>query len=103
MKLYLAGPMTGRPQHNYPTFHAEAAALRELGYEVVNPAEHYTTPEGVRWEDAMRLALRALLDCDAIVLLPGWARSRGALLETDVARQLGMKLYEAGTLFQLEQ
>lgn len=39
-RIYLAGPMTGLPEHNFPAFHAEAARLRGLGYHVENPAEH---------------------------------------------------------------
>ena len=38
----------------------------------------------------MRLGLRGLLDCDEIVMLPGWERSRGARLEHLVAVELGM-------------
>ncbi|RCI66099.1 DUF4406 domain-containing protein, partial [Pseudomonas aeruginosa] len=26
-RIYLAGPMTGLPEHNFPAFHAEAARL----------------------------------------------------------------------------
>lgn len=37
-RLYLSGPMTGKPALNFPAFHAEAARLLALGYEVVNPA-----------------------------------------------------------------
>lgn len=39
-RIYLAGPMTGLPEFNYPAFHAEAARLRGLGYQVENPADH---------------------------------------------------------------
>ena len=39
-RIYLAGPMTGLPEFNYPAFHAEAARLRQLGYHVENPAEN---------------------------------------------------------------
>ncbi|MCY1527250.1 hypothetical protein D9M68_623110 [compost metagenome] len=39
-RIYLAGPMTGLPEFNYPAFHAEAARLRALGYQVENPAEN---------------------------------------------------------------
>ena len=38
MKLYLAGPMTGIKDLNFPAFHAEASRLRALGHIVVNPA-----------------------------------------------------------------
>ena len=37
--IYIAGPMTGLPDLNFPTFHTEAARLRSLGHEVINPAE----------------------------------------------------------------
>lgn len=43
---YLAGPMTGLPDLNFPTFHARAAELRALGHEVVNPAELAGDDEG---------------------------------------------------------
>ncbi|HIE1896019.1 DUF4406 domain-containing protein [Pseudomonas aeruginosa] len=32
--IYLAGPMTGLPEHNFPAFHAEGARLRGLGCEI---------------------------------------------------------------------
>ena len=37
MKIYIAGPMSGLPEMNYPAFFAEATRLRGLGYEVINP------------------------------------------------------------------
>lgn len=42
---------------------------------------------------AMRSDLRALLDCDAIYMLPGWSRSRGARLEARVARACGLRIF----------
>lgn len=44
--LYIAGPMSGIPQFNFPAFIAAAAALRALGYTIISPAE--TDPEDVR-------------------------------------------------------
>jgi hypothetical protein len=41
-RLYLAGPMTGIEDFNYPAFNAMAERLRAAGYEVKNPADHGT-------------------------------------------------------------
>lgn len=88
-RIYLAGPMTGLPDFNYPAFHAEAARLRALGYDVANPAENPPSACGT-WAGYMRLAIPLLCRCDAICLLPGWASSRGASIEHALAVHLGM-------------
>ena len=88
MRCYLSGPMTGLPEMNYPAFHAEAARLRELGYIIENPAEN---PAQSSWTAYMRLAIRQMLTCDKVALLPGWKRSRGALIEHWIAIALGMR------------
>nr|WP_258197601.1 DUF4406 domain-containing protein [Pseudomonas aeruginosa] len=93
-RIYLAGPMTGLPEHNFPAFHAEAARLRSLGYQVENPAEHGEIP-GFEWADYLRLDLQKLLTCQAIALLPGWMDSKGARLEFTVATNLGMRALHA--------
>ena len=35
-RIYIAGPMTGLPDFNYPAFNAAAARMRALGFEVEN-------------------------------------------------------------------
>ena len=96
MILYIAGPMTGYPGHNYPAFHAAADSLRVAGYSVLNPAEpviaeRMPDAESVPWEWWMRRALRLLLDADGVALLPGWHESRGARIEHELAINLGME------------
>jgi nucleoside 2-deoxyribosyltransferase len=101
MKFYLAGPMSGMPDHNYPTFARVQRALQELGFEVISPhnLNAWAPAALARGEDeptvrraCMRTDLRALLDCDGIFLLDGWERSRGAKIELDLALGLGLEV-----------
>jgi hypothetical protein len=94
MATYIAGPMTGYPEFNYPAFAAAAAELRAQGIDVRSPHENDDGSTGKPWDFYMRLALRMMLDCDEVLLLPGWEESRGARLERYVAEQLGMKVSE---------
>lgn len=86
-RIYIAGPMTGLPDLNYPAFHAEAARLRAIGFRVENPAENQQQCD---WQSYMRVAIAQLVKCDAIALLPGWQSSRGALIENGLAVSLGI-------------
>lgn len=97
LKIYIAGPMTGLPEFNYPAFHTAAAQLRALGHEVFNPAEN-PAPACGTWEGYMRLALAQLVQCDAIALLPGWETSRGAKIEASLAADLGMIAKNLGVM-----
>lgn len=88
-RLYLAGPMTGHEDFNYPAFNAEAARLRAIGFHVENPAENKA--QGT-WQAYMRDAVRQLMTCDAVALLDGWKKSRGALIENGIAASLGIQV-----------
>lgn len=90
-RTYIAGPMTGYPDFNYPAFNAAAAQLRAAGIAAINPADHGVVP-GAVWEDHLRSDLAQLATCESIYFLPGWSKSRGALLEHHVATSLGMTL-----------
>jgi len=88
-RVYIAGPMSGLPELNFPAFHREAAHYRAQGLEVVNPAEINEDPSA-GWNECMRADIRELVTCDAIAMLPGWEKSRGASLEHYIARQLDL-------------
>lgn len=92
-RVYVAGPMNGLPDLNFPAFHAATAQLRAGGVRAVNPAEINAAAAG-QWVDCMRADLKQLVDCDAIVLLPGWEKSKGATLEHTVAVALGLRVYQ---------
>ncbi|MET0887683.1 MAG: DUF4406 domain-containing protein [Mycetocola sp.] len=91
--VYVAGPMTGLPDYNYPAFNEAAAQLTAAGYSTLNPVDSEKhNPSGVKqtWDWYMRHALRMVTNADGIALLPGWAQSEGASLEVQVARRLGL-------------
>ena len=93
--VYIAGPMTGYPQFNYPAFNAAAQSLRDAGYDTLNPVDseqHNDTGTPQTWDWYMRHALRMVLDADGIACLPGWESSKGASLEVTVASALGVKV-----------
>ena len=83
--------MSGLPDLNYPAFHAKAAELRAAGHHVENPAENPAPPCG-SWQGYMRLAIAQLVTCDAIHLLPGWEKSRGARVEFNLANELSLRI-----------
>ena len=101
MKYYLAGPMTGIPQFNFPAFDSAARHLRLLGYQIVTPSEldspaeraaALASKDGIEsdtemtWGDFLARDVKLLADeCDAIIMLQGWRNSRGACLELFVA------------------
>lgn len=101
MKIYLAGPMTGLPEFNFPAFDRFADILSAAGYEVVNPAQMdrdvgfdptstVVSKEFLR--DALRRDLSAICECDGIAMLPGWEKSGGARVEWTLACHLGLKV-----------
>ena len=112
MKVYLAGPMRGIPEFNFPAFFAAAAKLRAEGHSVFNPAERDAASHGDKvWKGNMtgdlkeankqgfnlREALRddthyICMEADAIALLPGWEKSSGATAERALGVALGHKL-----------
>lgn len=101
MKLYLAGPMTGFDEFNYPAFNAAAARLREAGHDVINPAENDGGEYGKEWSYYMRLDMHHVLNVEGVAVLPGWEASRGARLEVIVAVSLGLPIFDARTLVEI--
>lgn len=102
MRIYLSGPMSGLPGHNYEAFAEAAHWLRQHFCEnVVSPHELIPQPcDGCfdkskehSWHEHMRADIACLLRCDTIVLLPGWPSSRGARLELTIAMELGFKVF----------
>lgn len=94
MHVYLSGPVSGLPDNNYPAFHAAEEQLRANGMRVLNPAR-IPGDDSWSWERWMKAALTMQMQADAIYMLPGWQKSRGAQLEHQVATATGMRIYGA--------
>jgi len=110
--LYLAGPMRGIAFYNFPMFDRVAAALRDVGYEVINPADEdrkednfdptlepkFANPAycvvqpGMDFSKIIRRCFEAVMRCDEIVLLPGWENSVGAIAELFIAVWSGKRI-----------
>jgi hypothetical protein len=100
MKIFISGPMTGYENWNFPAFNEAAERFHEAGYQVINPAKFYESIDmtPIQWEEAMRQAIKLMVDCDAIAMLPGWRKSKGARIEAAIAYQLGFKFFDAETM-----
>lgn len=90
MKIYLAGPMAGMPEDNYPEFNKAAAWLRSKGHMVFNPAELEQTSYDIKNNDQLRKIMAKefafiCLESECIALLPGWENSKGAFAEWALA------------------
>lgn len=101
--IYIAGPMRGYAEHNFPAFNAAAARFRAAGWQVQNPVEigeallGNGNPE-IPGGEYLRADVRAIADCTAIALLPGWERSTGARCEVALAITIGHAFYDAETM-----
>jgi hypothetical protein len=107
VKVYISGAITGLPLSvARDRFAAAAASLAAQGNDVVNPFDVPPHPEcacpdaaggdgagsGHEWGCYLRGDLAAMLNCDAILMLPGWEASHGARLELAVASAVGLKV-----------
>jgi len=108
VKIYIAGPIFVKPDSNRKAFASMKAFLVSRGYEVVSPWDLDASHEGECRESTvagmggghtaacyMRSDIRALIECDAVVFLPGWEKSSGSFVEFVITRTLGLKMYFA--------
>ena len=111
IKHYLAGPMTGYPHFNFTAFEEAAVCLRELGYIIISPAELDNDelakaakaskkgliedlPTTETWGEILARDVRIIADeCDGIIFLPHWFKSKGATLEAVVGLLCGHEFY----------
>ena len=91
MKIYIAGPMTGKPNWNIEAFSAAERTLSAMGHTVLNPAAHtpQCRPEDIAHVQYMKIALAMVEAVDMVLLLDGWEKSKGACAEYNYAIKNG--------------
>lgn len=107
-RIYIAGPMRGRPRWNFPAFDEARDHLASIGWDPINPADMDRKAHGPDIEFATELPpgfvrealsrdFAALATCDAIFMLAGWESSAGAKAELAFAQAAGLAVeYQRG-------
>lgn len=113
MRLYVVGPMTGKPYYNWEAFRDAQKVWSWKGHEVNTPFDatniiwnaHFGrdfNPYVDKCDYGHPLMLahwledtRILLWADAIILLRGWESSRGSRVEVQTALLMGKRIFSA--------
>lgn len=90
--IYIAGPMTGLPDCNYPAFFEAEGKLskRFPDAEIINPARNFGKAKGLTHADYMRRCMPQIMLATHIYALTGWEQSIGARWEVETAKMLGL-------------
>lgn len=115
--IYVAGPMSGLPEFNFPAFFGAQKMLEALGWIVHNPAdkpgEGNLDKEAVKTGDHDRAMANGfdfrgayawdvlkIIHGDGIYMLKGWEKSPGAFGEWAVAKAMQSKFPEFEIIYQ---
>lgn len=117
-KIYIAGPMSGYPEFNFPKFFAVEAKLKAEGWHVFNPANKddeagvvsnpsYATGDakvlmasGWSFREVFKWDTDKVISADAIYMLKGWEASPGATAEHAVAVVMKAKYPEYEIIYE---
>lgn len=107
--IYIAGPIRGVPQLNFPAFYKAEALLELWGYTVINPARMDIEQGKAHWnhtlndvildnsftmENALSRDFKEILhNADAIVVLDNWGPSSGANKEAAFTVSIGKDVF----------
>lgn len=83
-KVYISGRISGKEPEARNEFYKAEQQLRKKGYVPVNPFKNGLTEDDT-WERHLAVDIIDLLQCNAMIQLPGWEDSRGARLEYEIA------------------
>ncbi len=103
-KIYIAGPMRGIPEYNFPAFMEADDLLTLYGWITINPAQvdidrgfdpktpqHTLTKKDL--EDFIVRDIHLVMSADAICLLEGWEHSKGVGVEIAIAHYCDIPIF----------
>lgn len=95
--FYISGKITGLDiDVAKENFKVGEKAVEDMGAESVNPFDVLPFKPEYTWKDYMVADIKALVDCDGILMLPDWKDSEGAKLELHIAERLGLEVIYLG-------
>ncbi len=113
-KIYIAGPMRGIKNYNFPAFHSAESALDYDGWTVLSPASQDVkegfdpeTPQNELTQEALNKWIKRdaemVFEADAICVLKGWENSKGAQVEVALARFANKPVYLYPSMAKLDR
>lgn len=92
-KIYIAGKVTGLLSQDVENkFFIASKHLYDMGLEPVNPVQVVNNPKA-EWNEAMKLCITALMQCDAVLALTCHSSSNGAKVEVWLAMNLAIPFF----------
>lgn len=91
MTIYIAGKITG-DKHYKRKFQKAERMLKRKGHSVMSPAVLNAYPE-FDWIDYMQVTHAMQKACNAILLLPNYKESKGAMKEYEYAKKLNQAIF----------
>ena len=88
-QLYLCGAISNNPNYKQD-FETAYNKLQKAGYAIVSPL--YFCNEQWCWEQCMRECIRVLSTKKAIAIIGDISNSKGARLEVEIGKALGMEI-----------
>lgn len=107
MKVYLAGPMRGYSNWNFPLFKQARELWQSKSHHVYCPARLIDalgynlddeTVDHARLTHVLQSDILCLCNSNALALLPNWEGSTGATMEVAAAQFLKLPVYHALTM-----
>ena len=89
-KVYISGPITGVEGYRGAFGYAEKQILAH-GHIPLNPA---MLPDGMAQRDYMAICTAMIARADEVMLLPGYDKSAGSLVESFLAAKMDIPTFE---------